>query len=505
MRFMQIKAIEVADWRKMPRTTSRYASIGDDRAALLAVYNGKGGVGKTTATFALGEGLAARGLRVLMVDCDVQQNLTQWALASKLARSGHTRESFEATLRRPYSLGCALASAGTPDGLRPADTALVATFERGGELRLLMGDDAITTAEERFVNASAMLDVLTGEGAVDILGAPYNALLMTADFWRADVVLLDLSPAYSSFNRALVGCCDFFVVPCFGDYASNQALRVLTRRMLNPDADSGLVSFAKRTFDMQSARADSCRYRAPPPRVKCLGAILTHTQDMSELSASSQHWVDAVRHSASAMLDCLRGASGNDHAPGDVSTDEAGLGEREFILAELPSHGPLGAFAQMLGIPAPYLDAGCVRQLCHWAQHKADEPAVKKNFKWHRLFGEQIDSMRRAAIDLSERVLRLMSAELMNEKRRGGLAARLAHAAYSPCSLRQLFSTFDGGFVEGVSELEHFVAFSDKDAGPSTPPASLEEVESSVSNPATSAWSKDSRKRRRTANFVSTA
>lgn len=51
----------------------------------LSVANQKGGVGKTTMTVCLGEALARRGHRVLVVDYDGQANLTSWVYGRKLA------------------------------------------------------------------------------------------------------------------------------------------------------------------------------------------------------------------------------------------------------------------------------------------------------------------------------------------------------------------------------------------------------------------------------------
>jgi len=49
--------------------------------AIISVSNQKGGVGKTTITFNLAKGLAARGKRVLAIDNDPQGNLTSAFLA----------------------------------------------------------------------------------------------------------------------------------------------------------------------------------------------------------------------------------------------------------------------------------------------------------------------------------------------------------------------------------------------------------------------------------------
>ena len=50
---------------------------------IVAIYNQKGGVGKTTTTLIFGWMLAELGSRVLMVDADHQRNLTQFAFSDE--------------------------------------------------------------------------------------------------------------------------------------------------------------------------------------------------------------------------------------------------------------------------------------------------------------------------------------------------------------------------------------------------------------------------------------
>jgi len=61
-------------------TLETYEPKGDGMA-VIAVDNQKGGVGKTTLTFNLAKGFAARGQRILAIDNDPQANLTRAFLA----------------------------------------------------------------------------------------------------------------------------------------------------------------------------------------------------------------------------------------------------------------------------------------------------------------------------------------------------------------------------------------------------------------------------------------
>ena len=54
-------------------------------AKQIALFNHKGGVGKTTTTFNLGWMLAEKGKKVIIVDCDPQCNLTGMVLGFKAA------------------------------------------------------------------------------------------------------------------------------------------------------------------------------------------------------------------------------------------------------------------------------------------------------------------------------------------------------------------------------------------------------------------------------------
>lgn len=53
----------------------------------IAIFNNKGGVGKTTYLYHIAHILADRGKTVLMVDCDSQCNLTSYTLTERELRT----------------------------------------------------------------------------------------------------------------------------------------------------------------------------------------------------------------------------------------------------------------------------------------------------------------------------------------------------------------------------------------------------------------------------------
>lgn len=68
-------SISLDEWLSYePKTPKQKSSVGP--AAVISVFNQKGGVGKTTSTSSLGDALAGFGRKVLVVDFDPQGSLT---------------------------------------------------------------------------------------------------------------------------------------------------------------------------------------------------------------------------------------------------------------------------------------------------------------------------------------------------------------------------------------------------------------------------------------------
>ncbi len=210
---------------------------------VIAFFNNKGGVGKTTLVYHLAWMYANRGKRVLAVDLDPQANLTAAFLDEDHLESLWPDEDTHKTI---YGAVQPLQKVG--DVNQPY---LKLIEDR---LALIPGDMALTNFE----------DALSDAWPQCLAEDNYRAFLITSAFWRvmqkgavshnADIILIDLGPNLGATNRAALIASDFIVIPLAPDLFSLQGLRNLgpmlskwrgdwNRRLtLNPDAKLPLPS-----------------------------------------------------------------------------------------------------------------------------------------------------------------------------------------------------------------------------------------------------------------------
>lgn len=347
-----------------------YLELVDGKVKIIAVYNAKGGVAKTTSTFTIAEGLASSGLCVMMVDCDHQQNLTSWVLKHRLERTGFTREGLLKTSLFPATLSESLTGPFHSDwsGVCPAHIVDVAAYHNGGSLHLLPCDDDITFQEERIANAHILMSIPGCAGSAMLPGAPYHVMMATAQAYDIDVIVLDLSPAMTTFNRILVSIADDFIVPCFPDDKSIQGIETLSRRFATADKDAGFLAHAQGVRDFQVAQKWRLN-KLPVLNPRCLGLLVTDC--MAHDSKSANGRVLFAKRLDQASVAFRRGLGDKISLPFESEAEP-------FILARLPSFGDLHRMAQVVGIPAPFLTPDMVRALCTWREDVETEPL----FEW---------------------------------------------------------------------------------------------------------------------------
>lgn len=207
-----------------------------DRAALqrvVAVINGKGGVGKTTLTANIGGLLAASGWRVLLVDLDSQANL---GLDFGYKDTDVDDDGMELSKAIIYPTQIAQPS----KNIRPG-------------LDVLIGGPHIESAAAALVSRQSSGEPEAAQLAIANLLAPIAG--------EYDIVLLDCPPSNDTMQATAVAAARYVLIPVKTEKASLGGLKITASRLakvyrVNPDIDLlGVVLFASGT-QSTAVRAD---------------------------------------------------------------------------------------------------------------------------------------------------------------------------------------------------------------------------------------------------------
>ncbi len=183
---------------------------------VIAFFNNKGGVGKTSMVYHLSWMFSDRGLRVIAADLDPQSNLTAAFLdEDRLERvvpdNGHPLTVFGAI--QPLKQG-------TGD---IADPHVELISDRLG---LILGDMALSTFEDDL--SEVWPKCLEGDPrAFRVISAFWRLVQQAGQQQSADVILVDLGPNLGAINRSALIASDYVVIPLGPDLFSLQGLRNL--------------------------------------------------------------------------------------------------------------------------------------------------------------------------------------------------------------------------------------------------------------------------------------
>jgi chromosome partitioning protein len=181
----------------------------------IALFNNKGGVGKTTLAYHLAHMVARLGWRVLAADLDPQANLT----------SAFFDEDVLELLWEPESNDTILSSV-LPLIRHLGDVKVPKPREAAEGLWVIPGDLGLSSFEDRL--SDAWLRSFTGdEGAVQVTTAFHRVIRGCAAEVQAEVVFIDVGPNLGAINRAALLAAEDIVVPLAADLFSLQGLRNL--------------------------------------------------------------------------------------------------------------------------------------------------------------------------------------------------------------------------------------------------------------------------------------
>ncbi len=179
-------------------------------AKVIAFFNHKGGVGKTTILFNVAIALAQVDKKVVLFDADSQANLTALAV---------TEEVYKKALDDQITIWSSLEPLVTGAG----DFKLVEPLVLRSNLWLVPGD--IRLADFEGICPTGWTEALAGEArGFRVTTALYRLFQETAVHKNADFVLVDLGPNVNALNRNALIASDGFIIPLAADLFSVRAL-----------------------------------------------------------------------------------------------------------------------------------------------------------------------------------------------------------------------------------------------------------------------------------------
>ena len=261
-------------------------------AKRIAMFNHKGGVGKTTTTFNLGWQLASIGKRVILVDADPQSYLTELALGYKGA--SELDRFYEAESSRNLKSGLAPTFESRPVPIESVDCFPVENrdglFLLPGHIGLSEFEAALGIAQNRPGSMQALQN---------LPGSISRLLDKTSEKFDAEYILIDMSPSLSSFNQNLLVTSDYFIVPTAVDHYSMIIMRSLAKVI------PGWGEWARRS--QASLILRNATYPFPQVSAKFIGTVIqTYRPRNEEPTRGILQWIkDIERDTVNTLFPAL--------------------------------------------------------------------------------------------------------------------------------------------------------------------------------------------------------
>lgn len=303
-------------------------------AQVIAVFNNKGGVSKTTTTFNLSWKLAQMGKRVVVVDADPQCNLTGMVLEAKKDLSLDT--FYEEYPGRNIKAALDPAFSSRPVAIQAIECVEVSGIDG---LYLVPGHVSFAEDEVSLGMAQQLSDTL--QNFRNLPGSFGHLFAKTAEKYEADYVILDLSPGLGAINQNLVATADYILLPASPDVFSVMALQSLAKVLPK------WKSWADRASEMDSLK--DADYPFTAVGVKLLGIVLQRYRIRNgEPSAAFEEYFTKINEVvASDFAPSLRDAN---MLFSEEQYAAAGI-DPNLRIAEISDFNSLIAFSQRAGKP----------------------------------------------------------------------------------------------------------------------------------------------------------
>jgi cellulose biosynthesis protein BcsQ len=210
----------------------------------IAVFNNKGGVGKSTLAYHLAYSLSELGKRTLLLDLDPQSNVTLFGQSEEQldaiwsseepfiddfarAKANCTEAEFAALIRKNHSIHFLLKP--TEDGASelPAPPPPIWI---NANLGLIPGRLSLHMFEDRV--GARWSDAYRGDPLAVRTASRIRSICETyADIHKFDFVIADTSPSLGILNKVVISTMTGFVIPCGPDIFSIYGIRNIGRAL----------------------------------------------------------------------------------------------------------------------------------------------------------------------------------------------------------------------------------------------------------------------------------
>lgn len=286
---------------------------------VVAFFNNKGGVGKTSLVYHVSHMLAEQGYRVVAADMDPQGNLSAAFLDER-----RLEQLWPEGPSTPTIYGAV-----EPIKRGVGDIRDPLLEEINDSLVLLPGDMGLSDFEDDLSQVwPKCLD--RDERSFRVISAFWRVLQRAADMHRANVVLIDLGPNLGAINRAALIAADYVIMPLGPDLFSIQGLRNLGPRLRT----------WRKEWQERLQRNPAPDLSLPEGKMQPLGYIvMQHNERKNRPVKSYQKWISRIP-SAYRI-----------HVLGEEGSRARVVGADRNCIAMLKHYRSLMAMAQEAGKP----------------------------------------------------------------------------------------------------------------------------------------------------------